>query len=138
LLGKYFRVLLCSELVQELGRVLDVGEEEGDGAARQVAPHAQSLRSPGGLAKRGARHSLSQTSPTRSGSSSRVAAVLTTPLRSPPRGTATLVSHRTALKAFLQLLLVPWNLLLRLPPHNERNKQLADAMTLEVEFDRHT
>jgi hypothetical protein len=45
---------------------------------------------------------------------------------------------RPALEPLLQLLLIPRDLLLRLPPHNERHEQLADAMTLEVEFDGHT
>ena len=39
-LGERLRVGLCAELAQELRRSLDVGEEEGDGAGREVVSHA--------------------------------------------------------------------------------------------------
>ena len=39
-LGERLRVLLCAELVQELRRALDVSEEEGDGAGREIVSHA--------------------------------------------------------------------------------------------------
>ena len=40
-LGERARVVLRAELVQKPRRPLDVGEEEGDGAARQLAPRAR-------------------------------------------------------------------------------------------------
>ena len=36
MLGERLRVRLCAELAQEPGRALDVGEEEGDGAGREI------------------------------------------------------------------------------------------------------
>ncbi len=39
-LGERIRVGLGTQRVQELGRALDVGEEEGDGACREVVAHA--------------------------------------------------------------------------------------------------
>ena len=39
-LGERLRVALRPELVQQPGRALDVGEEEGDGAGGKIAPHA--------------------------------------------------------------------------------------------------
>ena len=39
-LGEGLGVRLRAELVQELRRSLDVGEEEGDGAGRKVVSHA--------------------------------------------------------------------------------------------------
>lgn len=38
--GKCLRVGLSSELVQELRRTLDVGEEEGESAGRKLVMHA--------------------------------------------------------------------------------------------------
>ena len=37
---KLLRVRLCAEIVQEPRRSLDIGEEEGDGAGREIASHA--------------------------------------------------------------------------------------------------
>ena len=39
-LGERLRVPLGAELVQQPRRALDVGEEEGDGAGREVVSHA--------------------------------------------------------------------------------------------------
>ena len=39
MLGQRLRVGLGAELVQQLRRPLDVGEEEGDGAGRKLRPH---------------------------------------------------------------------------------------------------
>ena len=39
-LGKRLRVALGSQLVQELRRSFNVGEEEGDGAGRKIVSHA--------------------------------------------------------------------------------------------------
>ena len=39
-LGECFRVRLCAELVQQPRRSLNVREEEGDGAGREIASHA--------------------------------------------------------------------------------------------------
>jgi hypothetical protein len=36
---------LCAELVQEPRRPLDVGEEEGDGAGREIRPHCGRIMS---------------------------------------------------------------------------------------------
>jgi hypothetical protein len=38
-LRERLRIALCSQLVQELGRALHVGEEEGDRPGREVTPH---------------------------------------------------------------------------------------------------
>ena len=43
-LGERLRVGLGAELVQELRRALDVGEEEGDGAGRKVVAHGVIIR----------------------------------------------------------------------------------------------
>ena len=40
MLGERFGVCLCAELAQKARRSLDVGEEEGDGAGRQIGSHA--------------------------------------------------------------------------------------------------
>ena len=40
-LGESVGVRVRAELVQELRRALDVGEEEGDGAGREVGSHAR-------------------------------------------------------------------------------------------------
>ena len=40
MLGEGARVRLCAELMQELRRALDIGEEEGHGAGREVVAHA--------------------------------------------------------------------------------------------------
>jgi hypothetical protein len=42
-LGERSRVRRRSPLVQQPGRALDVGEEEGDGAVWEVAAHEKSL-----------------------------------------------------------------------------------------------
>ena len=39
-----FRVRVRPELVQQLGRALDIGEEEGDGSGREIAPHGLMMR----------------------------------------------------------------------------------------------
>ncbi len=39
MLGERLGVGLGPQFVQELRRALDVGEEEGDGSGREVAPH---------------------------------------------------------------------------------------------------
>jgi hypothetical protein len=41
MLSQRLRVPVCAELVQELGRALDVGEEERDGPGWQIAPHGR-------------------------------------------------------------------------------------------------
>ena len=46
-LGQHLGVALGSELVQQLGRALDVGEEERDGARRELA-HALMMSTAGG------------------------------------------------------------------------------------------
>ena len=38
-LQQSLRVAFGAQLVQELGRALHVGEEEGDGSGRKIAPH---------------------------------------------------------------------------------------------------
>ena len=38
-LGERLRIRLGAEIVQELGRAFDVGEEKGDGSGRELAPH---------------------------------------------------------------------------------------------------
>jgi hypothetical protein len=60
------------------------------------------------------------------------------PLWPETRSSTRLRKRLSALEPFLELLQVPWDFLLRLLPHNERHKQLADAVTLEVELDGHT
>ena len=40
MLGESVRVCLCAELTQEARRSLNVGEEKGDGAGRQIGSHA--------------------------------------------------------------------------------------------------
>ena len=47
-------------------------------------------------------------------------------------------SDRGALEPLLQVLHVDRELLLRLPPHNQRDEDLADAVTLEVELERYS
>ena len=47
-LGECIVVGLVSDLIQELGRALDVGEEEGDRAGREVAPHSIIMNQRGG------------------------------------------------------------------------------------------
>src|SRR4029078_11420373 len=42
-LSEGVRVGLRTECVQELGRALDIGEEEGDGAGRESASHVSGL-----------------------------------------------------------------------------------------------
>ena len=44
--GERLRVRLGAELVQQPRRALDVREEEGDGAAREIAPHDGSITFP--------------------------------------------------------------------------------------------
>jgi hypothetical protein len=39
MLSERLRVPLGAELMQKLGRAFDIGEEEGDGAGRKIAPH---------------------------------------------------------------------------------------------------
>ena len=46
MLGERVRVRLGAERVQEPRRALDVGEEEGDGAGRQVRSHSAIIRPP--------------------------------------------------------------------------------------------
>jgi hypothetical protein len=41
LLGERSRVRLCTQLVQQPGRALDVGEEEGDDAGRELGARAE-------------------------------------------------------------------------------------------------
>ena len=43
-LGEDVAVALGAELVQQLRRTLDVGEEEGDGAGREIGPHGGIMR----------------------------------------------------------------------------------------------
>ena len=43
-LGERRRVLLGTELVEELGRAFDIGEEEGDGARGEIASHDEIMR----------------------------------------------------------------------------------------------
>ena len=40
MLRERLRVVFRAELVEQLGRALDVREEEGDRAGREVAPHS--------------------------------------------------------------------------------------------------
>ena len=40
MLGERVRVCLCAELAQKLRRSLNVSEEEGDGAGREIGSHA--------------------------------------------------------------------------------------------------
>src|SRR5919106_708589 len=47
-------------------------------------------------------------------------------------------SDRGALEPLLQVLHVHRELCLRLPPHNQRDEELADAVTLEVQLERHS
>ena len=42
-LGERSRVALRAELVQQLGRALDVGEEKGDGSSRKIRAHNQNV-----------------------------------------------------------------------------------------------
>ena len=46
MLGERVRVRLGAELVQQLRRALDVGEEEGDGAGGEIAPHGDRIVGP--------------------------------------------------------------------------------------------
>ena len=41
MLGERVRVCLCAELAQEPRRSLNVREEEGDGAGREIGSHAR-------------------------------------------------------------------------------------------------
>ena len=48
MLRERLRVVFRAELVQQLGRALDVREEEGDRAGREVAPHSIIMNQRGG------------------------------------------------------------------------------------------
>ena len=52
MLGERLRVRLGAQLVQEPRRALDVGEEEGDGAGREIGPHADVITLPQGSSRR--------------------------------------------------------------------------------------
>ena len=53
MLGERIRVRLGAELVQQPRRALDVGEDKGDGAGRQVGPHAGIIRPSSQASKEG-------------------------------------------------------------------------------------
>ena len=44
MLGERLRVPLGAELMKQAGRALHIGEEEGDGAAREIAAHHDIIR----------------------------------------------------------------------------------------------